>query len=96
MGHLTVLNVWFLTNLVCGILAGLIAGRKDRSPSGFALVGLIFGVVGLAVTALAPKGEPVTPVGMQAIQCVRCNAVTNVSLGQPQLKCWQCKRVIRV
>ncbi|NJB66435.1 Na+/melibiose symporter-like transporter [Desulfobaculum xiamenense] len=55
----------FAVMLVCGIIAALIAGSKNRSRIGWFLLGCIFGLIAVAVLAclrtLPPKSQAPSP-----------------------------------
>ena len=77
-------------NLICGILCSAIATKKERSNN-FFFLGLLLGVIGVAITAVAAPGRPAPPKGMRAVACARCNMVQNVSDTAAEFDCWQCK-----
>ncbi|QTJ67950.1 hypothetical protein HYG77_21760 [Rhodococcus sp. ZPP] len=82
--------IWFL----CGVVAAIIASRRDRSEGGFFLLGFFFGPLGVLAAVLASPGTPRAPKGTRAVMCPRCNARQNVPTTQDQYECWQCKLVI--
>ena len=77
-------------SVVCIVAAGIIALRKNRSENLFALLGLIFGPLGVLAAVLVSPG---VPKGMQAVSCPRCNAKQNIPAGQTTFECCQCKDV---
>ncbi|MCZ4587718.1 hypothetical protein O4328_29190 [Rhodococcus opacus] len=85
------LLVWIVSGSVCGVIAGTIAGRKNRDSLGFFLLGLLFPVIGVVAAILAAPGEPLPPLGMRAVTCPRCNTRQNVNAQLPNYECWQCK-----
>lgn len=76
--------------IVCAGIGAAICHSKNRNVGeGLALGGLL-GIIGLVITVCLPSELPKAPPGMIALQCPRCNAVQNVSAGQPRYQCWQC------
>jgi uncharacterized membrane protein YeaQ/YmgE (transglycosylase-associated protein family) len=82
-------------SVLCGVIAGLIASRKNRSQNGFALLGLLLGLIGVAAAAIVSPGIPSAPEGMRLVMCPRCNAQQNVGVDEPSYECWQCKQVVK-
>ncbi|MGW5317848.1 hypothetical protein [Nocardia thailandica] len=80
--------------LVCGIIAGLIALKKNRSQAPFFLLGFFFGPLGVLATALVGPGAPPAPSGMRAVTCPRCNARQNIDQRAADYECWQCKTTV--
>lgn len=89
------LSTWVITGVICSIIAGTVAGRKNRSGGGFFLLGLLLPVIGVVAALLAAPGATPPPLGMLAVTCPRCNAQQNVPKGQDEYQCWQCKLVSR-
>ena len=77
-------------SIICILAAGIIAKRKNRSENLFAMLGLIFGPLGVLAAVLVSPG---VPKGMQAVTCPRCNAKQNIPAGQTTFECCQCKQV---
>jgi len=77
-------------SVICIVAAGIIALRKNRSENLFAVLGLIFGPLGVLAAVLVSPG---VPKGMQAVSCPRCNAKQNIPAGQTTFECCQCKHV---
>lgn len=76
--------------LFCGLIAGVIAERKQRSAAGFFVLGLILGIFGILAAAIVQPGRPSAPEGLVAVRCPRCNAEQNVPALHPSFECWQC------
>jgi len=49
-----VLIVWIL----CAMLCGMIASSKNRSVGGWAVAGLLLGILGVIIVALTPTLDP--------------------------------------
>jgi phage FluMu protein Com len=80
----------FVVVLICAGIGAAITSAKERGPwEGLALGGLL-GIIGVVIAACLSKGTPLAPSGMVAVKCPRCNAVQNVTEGQPHYECWQC------
>ncbi len=76
--------------IVCAGIGAAISNSKNRGAGeGLALGGLL-GIIGLVIAVCLPRELPKAPPEMIALQCPRCNAVQNVSAGQPRYQCWQC------
>lgn len=87
---------YILVAAACGAAAGSLAGKKNRDVPGFALVGFLFGPIGVLVAAVVGPGEPPAPNGFVAVTCPRCNARQNVTKENPTFECYQCKASTRV
>ncbi len=87
---------YLLVAIVCAVVAGNVASRKNRDAPGFALVGLLFGPIGVLVAAVVGPGEPPAPQGFVAVTCPRCNTKQNVTKDDPTFECYQCKTSTRV
>ena len=74
----------------------MIASRKNRSQNGFALLGLLLGLIGVAAAAIVSPGTPPAPEGMRLVICPRCYAQQNVGVEEPSYECWQCKKVVEI
>ncbi|MDI9954927.1 MULTISPECIES: hypothetical protein [unclassified Rhodococcus (in: high G+C Gram-positive bacteria)] len=79
--------------LIFGIIAGVIAAKKNRSQLGFFLLGFCFGPLGILAAALVSPGLPPAPLGTNVAICVQCNAQQNVPSTELTYQCWQCKLV---
>ncbi|MFF1555301.1 hypothetical protein ACFVX3_30205 [Rhodococcus erythropolis] len=90
VGYLVVCGV---VGLICAMIAGAIASRKDRSQGGFFTLGLFFGPIAILAAVLVAPGRPTAPYGMRAEACPRCNAQQNVTTVQSDYECWQCKLI---
>ncbi len=82
--------------VICAAIAAGIAHAKNLSAGSSFLLGLFFGVIGIAIVAVQQSGLPKAPSGLRAVQCQTCNAIQNVSEADTTFECWQCKRVSTV
>jgi hypothetical protein len=73
--------------ILCGLLAGVIAQRKQHSFGAFFVLGFLLGVFGILWAILMRPGAPA---GMRSVTCRRCNARQNVPLPESDFHCWQC------
>lgn len=78
-----------IASVLCAIASAAIASRKGYNPIGFFLLGLLLGLIGVAIAAIV-RGEPAAPRGWKAVSCPRCNARQNIQQGQDEFECWQC------
>ena len=88
------LLVWLISGMICAVIAGVVAGRKNRNSGGFFLLGLFLPLIGLLAALLATPGEPPPPEGTKAVTCPRCNASQNIDATLPNYECWQCKLAV--
>lgn len=89
-----ILGMVVFVGFVCGIVCLTIAEKKQRSPGGFFLVGLVFGPLGILATVIAAQGEPAAPKGMRGVHCPRCVARQNIATDADGYECWQCKLIV--
>jgi hypothetical protein len=89
------LTAWFVYSIICAAVAeGIVKRKNNDSTVLYAALGFFFGVFGIMAAAAATPGDLPAPKGMQAVRCIRCNAVTNIPEGAPMFECWQCKRAV--
>jgi phage FluMu protein Com len=86
--HTVDLSSALVVLLVCGVIAGAIAHRKQRSFGTFFVLGFLLGVFGILWAVLIPPGAPA---GMRSVTCRRCNKRQNIPESQTEFQCWQCK-----
>ena len=82
------LGTALLALLVCGVIAGAIAHRKQRGFGTCFVLGLLLGPFGILWAVLIPPGAPA---GMRSVTCHQCNKRQNIPLSQSEFQCWQCK-----
>jgi hypothetical protein len=80
----SVVFVW----IVCGVVAGTIAHRKQRGFAAFFVLGLLLSIFGILWAILIPAGAPA---GMRSVTCRRCNTRQNIPASDSEFLCWQCK-----
>ena len=89
--HFVVLLVlWLAVAVIFGLITYWIAMTRNRTSVGYFLLGFFYGPLGPLVATLLHRGNPPTPSGMLAVDCLRCNAGQNVEPSEPEWTCWQC------
>jgi hypothetical protein len=78
------LGTALLALLVCGVIAGVIAHRKQLGFGKFLVLGFLLGIFGILWAVLAPPGAPA---GMRSVTCRRCNARQNIPAVQIPKQC---------
>jgi hypothetical protein len=81
----------FAVSSAFGFLASIIAQKKNRSASGYFLLGFFLGLIDILAAALVSDGQPAAPSGMRTVVCPRCNARQNISRSTTTFQCWQCQ-----
>lgn len=92
----SLVGIYLVVAMVCAVIAGYLAGKKHRDALGFAIVGFLFGPIGVLVAAVVGAGQPPAPEGFVAVTCPRCNTRQNVNKESITFECYQCKCSTRV
>lgn len=88
---LLVVVIW----LICATVGSVIAQWKNRNRFEGFILGLLLGLIGIAIESLLPTELPPAPAGSYAYQCPRCNAVQNVRYETLDVECWRCHRKVK-
>ena len=91
IGSIVFIILWLATNWLFGFLTSRIFRRKNRDPVKGWVVGFVFGLVGLLISALLPTRSPEV---MESIECPRCHFNNEVPASITVLDCGQCDHEI--
>ena len=77
-----------LAAMLIGLVSAAIADRKNRSQTGFFLLGCFLPILGIVFAIIAAPG---VPEGRRPVSCPRCNVRQNIPNADTEYECWQCK-----
>ncbi|MFE6919703.1 hypothetical protein ACFVAV_01525 [Nocardia sp. NPDC057663] len=90
---LGILMVAVMVGFACGIIAGVIAAKKNRSQGAFFLLGFFFGPLGVLATALVGSGAPSAPAGMRAVTALAAPPGRTSTITPPSSSAGSAKRL---
>jgi hypothetical protein len=75
--------------IVCGAISAAIARSNGRSAVSYFVLGFVFGVFGVLITAVVGRSTA-PPKGWGSVDCPRCNTRQNVQLSDDEFQCYNC------